>query len=197
MANSSATDAATWNRLADVQASPTLRIFASIAPSTAASRSASSKTMNGALPPSSIDIFRTCSAPDFMSSRPTSVDPVKDSLRSRGSLMSGSIVLPLDFAVTTFSAPPGRPASSRIFASMNMESGVCLAGLMTDVQPAAMAGPILRVPMAMGKFQGVMNRQGPTGWRMTMTRPVPLSLTLKDPSMRSASPANQLKKSAA
>ena len=78
-----------------------------------------------------------------------------------------------------------------------MDSGVCLAGLMTDVQPAAMAGPILRVPMAMGKFQGVMNRQGPTGWRMTMTRPVPLSLTLKDPSMRSASPANQLKKSAA
>jgi len=29
--------------------------------------------------------------------------------------------------------------------------------------PAAMAGPILRVPMARGKFQGVMSRQGPTG----------------------------------
>jgi hypothetical protein len=38
-----------------------LRIFASSAPSTAASRSASSKTKNGALPPSSIDTLSTWS----------------------------------------------------------------------------------------------------------------------------------------
>ena len=42
-----ATDSATWKRLADVQASPMLRIFAIIAPSTASSRSASSNTRNG------------------------------------------------------------------------------------------------------------------------------------------------------
>ena len=63
--------------------------------------------------------------------------------------MSGAIVLPDDFAVTTFSAPAGSPASSRICASMSIDSGVCFAGLMTDVQPAAIAGPILRVPIAM------------------------------------------------
>ena len=39
-----------------------LRIFAAIAPATASSRSASSKTMNGALPPSSIEVRRTFSA---------------------------------------------------------------------------------------------------------------------------------------
>ena len=39
-----------------------LRILAIIAPSTAASRSASSKTRNGALPPSSIETRSTCSA---------------------------------------------------------------------------------------------------------------------------------------
>ena len=42
---------------------------------------------------------------------------------------------------------------------------------MTMVQPAATAGPILRVPIAMGKFHGVMSRQGPTGCFMVITRP--------------------------
>ena len=46
---------------------------------------------------------------------------------------------------------------------MSIDSGVCLAGLTTIVQPAAIAGPILRVPMASGKFHGVMNTHGPTG----------------------------------
>ena len=83
------------------------------------------------------------------------------SLRSRGSLMIGSETSPLDFAVTTFSTPPGSPASSRICASASIDSGVCWAGLMTIVQPAAIAGPILRVPIAMGKFHGVIEQHGP------------------------------------
>jgi hypothetical protein len=45
--------------LAAVQASPMLRILAIIAPSIAASMSASSNTMNGALPPSSIAVLST------------------------------------------------------------------------------------------------------------------------------------------
>ncbi len=36
-----------------------------------------------------------------------------------------------------------------------------------------MAGPILRVPMASGKFHGVMKRQGPTGLRMVSSRVPP------------------------
>jgi hypothetical protein len=177
LANSSATGAATWNRLAAVHASPTLRIFASIAPSTAESRSASSKTRNGALPPSSMDSFSSCSEACSISLRPISVEPVNDSLRARESRISGSITDPEDELVMTLRTPSGSPASSRIRASASMDSGVWLAGFITIVQPAAIAGPILRVPMAMGKFHGVISRQGPTGCCITSVRPWPLALT--------------------
>ena len=80
----------------------------SIAPSTAASRSASSNTRNGALPPSSIETRRTCSADCSISVRPTSVEPVNESLRVRGSCSSGSITAPERLAVITFSTPPGQ-----------------------------------------------------------------------------------------
>ena len=155
-ANSSARDSATWKRLAEVQASPTFRIFAIIAPSIAASRSASSKIRNGALPPSSIETLSTPSAAWAISLRPTSVEPVNESLRRRGSEMIGSETPAEDLLVITFRTPGGSPHSSRSFASASIESGVCWAGLTTIVQPAAIAGPILRVPIALGKFQGVM-----------------------------------------
>ena len=61
-----------------------------------------------------------------------------------------------DDEVSTFSTPAGSPASSRIFASASIDSGVCCAGLTIIVQPAAIAGPILRVPIAAGKFHGVI-----------------------------------------
>ena len=154
-----------------------LRILASIAPATAASMSASSKTMNGALPPSSIDRRSSVSDAWAMSRRPTSVEPVKDILRSRWSAISGLIVSPDDDAVMRLSTPPGSPASSRILASASIESGVCCAGLTTIVQPAAIAGPILRVPIASGKFQGVIIRHGPTGCFIVSIRPAPLAAT--------------------
>ena len=78
---------------------------------------------------------------------------------------------PLELAVTTLSTPAGSPASSRIRASMSIDSGVSLAGLTTIVQPAAIAGPILRVPIASGKFHGVMNTHGPTGCFIVSSRP--------------------------
>ena len=74
---------------------------------------------------------------------------------------------------TTFSTPPGSPASASRSARASIDSGVSCAGLTIIVQPAATAGPILRVPMASGKFHGVINRQGPTGWRVTIMRPPP------------------------
>jgi hypothetical protein len=132
-----------------------------------------------------------------MSLRPTSVEPVNDSFRARGSLMSGSMTEPDDFAVMTFSTPPGRPASSRICASASIDRGVCLAGLMTAVHPAAICGPIFRVPIASGKFHGVMKMHGPTGWRIVITRKPPFSAGLYVPSTRVASPAYQCRKSAA
>src|SRR6266704_1027005 len=72
----------TSSRLAQTQVWPALRYFDCIAPSTAASRSASSKTMKGALPPSSRDSFLTVGAHCAISRLPTSVEPVKDSLRT-------------------------------------------------------------------------------------------------------------------
>src|SRR5262249_48376510 len=53
---------------------PMLRNLASIAASTAASRFASSNTTNGALPPSSMDVFNTLTAAFFSSSTPTGVE---------------------------------------------------------------------------------------------------------------------------
>jgi hypothetical protein len=95
------------------------------------------------------------------------------------------------------STPFGRPARSRISASASIDSGVCCAGLTIIVQPAATAGPILRVPIAIGKFHGVISRHGPTGCFITSSRPAPLGATPKRPSMRTDSSANQRKKSAA
>ena len=154
--NSSRTELATWNRLAAVQASPPLRILARIAPSTAASTSASSNTTNGALPPSSIDVRSSLSADCLTRAFPTPVDPVNVSLRSRPSLIRASVIGPGLLVGSTDSTPFGRPASSISLASSNMVRGVSWAGLTIIVQPAAKAGPILRVPMASGKFHGVI-----------------------------------------
>ncbi len=54
-----------------------------------------------------------------------------------------------------------------------MVSGVSDAGLTIMVQPAASAGPILRVPIASGKFHGVIAKHGPTGCFDTRMRPLP------------------------
>ena len=47
------------------------------------------------------------------------------------------------------------------------DRGVALAGRTIMAQPAASAAPALRVIMAMGKFQGVMHAERPTGSRVT------------------------------
>ena len=66
--------------------------------------------------------------------------------------------------------PAGMPACSASTASARAQRGVSAAGLMTMVQPAASAGPALRVIMAMGKFQGVMAATTPTGCLMVARR---------------------------
>jgi len=172
-----------------------LRILAITAPSTALSRSASSNTRNGALPPSSMEVRSSWSAASRTSARPTSVEPVNESLRRRASLISGAVSAPALLAVRTDRTPAGRPASSKIWASAYIDSGVCFAGLTIIVQPAAMAGPILRVPMASGKFHGVMNKQGPTGCFSTIRWESPDGLRPNRPSTRTASSANQRKNS--
>ncbi len=182
-------------RFAAVQAWPMLRNFAAIAPSTARSRSASSKTTNGALPPSSIEVRRTLTDACCSSFWPTGVEPVKESLRSRGSAMIGPDTALEVEVVNTLTTPLGSPASSRSFAKSSVVSGVSSAGLITTVQPAASAGATLRVAMASGKFHGVIRKHGPTGCWDTIMRPVPSGLAPYRPCTRGASSANHRRNS--
>src|SRR5271166_7087483 len=71
-------------RLAHTQVWPALQYFEAIAPLTAISISASSETMNGALPPNSRESFLTVPAHCSISNLPTSVEPAKVNLRTIG-----------------------------------------------------------------------------------------------------------------
>ena len=66
--------------------------------------------------------------------------------------------------------PFGMPARSASTASASAENGVWLAGLSTIGQPAANAGPALRVIIAFGKFHGVIAAQTPIGCLVTTIR---------------------------
>ncbi|CAB5121818.1 unannotated protein [freshwater metagenome] len=76
-------------------------------------------------------------------------------------------------------------------------NGVSVAGFKIIVQPAATAGPILRVAIPAGKFQGVMRIERPIGWCVTNIRLSPDGDLRKSPGVRTASSANQRKNSAA
>ena len=93
-----------------------LRYFEAIAPAIAASIWASSKTMNGALPPNSIETFFTVRADCSMSILPTSVEPVKVILRTIGFEVISPPIAPAE-PVTTLNTPAGTPARSANSAS--------------------------------------------------------------------------------
>ncbi len=73
-------------------------------------------------------------------------------------------------AVTMLSTPAGSPARWPSSATASADSGVSAAGLTTTGQPAASAGPTLRVIMAIGKFHGVIAAHTPIDCLMTMKR---------------------------
>ncbi len=173
-----------------------LRILAIIAPSIAASMSASSNTMNGALPPSSIAGLRILSAASCSSLRPTSVEPVNDTTRTRGSCSIAETTGPDRRDGITLTTPAGTPASSSSGISASMVSGVSLAGLSTTGQPAASAGPILRVAIAAGKFHGVTSTATPAGLCCATTRAPEAGAMYTCPMLRTASSAFQRKNSA-
>ena len=155
-----------------MQVWPELRNLHVIAPATTSSRSASSKTMNGALPPSSSEIFLSPGAHCAIRSFPISVDPVKPSLRTAGFAVISPPITGASSAapVTTENTPAGTPASSASAAIASAQSGVCSAGFRTIVQPAARAGADFRVGIAAGKFHGVMPAVTPTGSFVTWIR---------------------------
>ena len=150
-------------RFAEVQAAPPLRIFANNNCGIVTARSASSCTITWALPPSSIEQRITLSAASFNRTRPTSVDPVKDKFLTRESCNIFEIAGPVFSGITKFKTPLGNPARSKISTICIAVSGVSVAGFKIMVQPAATAGPIFRVAMPAGKFQGVISMDNPIG----------------------------------
>ena len=109
----------------------------------ARSRSASSNTICGDLPPSSSTHFTGRRAAACCTSVPTSVEPVKVTKSMPGwpaSAAPASSPRP----VTMFSAPAGRPASVAISAKRSADRQVSSAGLSTAALPIASAGATVR-----------------------------------------------------
>ena len=140
---------------------PWLNQIASTTPSTALSRSASSKTMNGDLPPSSSESFLPVPAVALRMMRPTSVEPVKAILSTSGCSTISAPVAPSP--VTMLTTPGGNPASWQSSAKASAVSGVYSAGFSTTVLPAASAGAIFQASISSGKFHGMIWPQTPTG----------------------------------
>jgi hypothetical protein len=129
----------------------------------AASRSASASTTFADLPPSSsVNRFRLPAAARWIS-RPTSVEPVKETL-SRSSC--AAIAAPASASpVITFHTPAGTPASRASSARRSAETGASSAGLCTTAFPQASAGASFQEAMTRGKFHGVIAPTTPTGSR--------------------------------
>ena len=113
--NSSAIEAANKKRFAQMHVWPMKRNFESIACSTARSRSASAKTMNGAFPPSSSAVLMSRGAHCAARIRPTSVEPVKLSLRVEGCEISAPATVG-GSPITTLNAAIGAPFSRATFS---------------------------------------------------------------------------------
>src|SRR4029079_6756467 len=120
-------------------------------------------TMMTFLPPISRWTFLNDGAAASETVRPTSVDPVNETMRI---VSLTSIALPTlpPPPVTRFTTPRGMPASSRILTKFNADSGVSVAGLKTTVLPQTSAGMIFQDGIAIGKFHGVMIAATPIGW---------------------------------
>lgn len=165
-----------------------------ITPSTARSKSASSNTMNGALPPSSkLTLFNTAILANIF---PTPVEPVNDIFLTDG-FVHNSIAAPLSFVGSTWIILEGIPESMASLVKAAHVNGVSLGGLMTTAQPAAKAGAIFRVIIAAGKFQGVMMPQTPTGSLYVSTVVCGVADGIVSPYARGASSANQATNEAA
>src|SRR5713226_3094759 len=133
--------------------------------SSARSRSASSNTITGFLPPSSKCTRFSVGAPCAMIADPVELSPTKPI-----ALMAGCSVSALPASspmpCTVLSTPSGTPACFTSLASRSAVTGDHSAGLWTTVQPAASAGAIFQVESIKGVFHGVITPTGPIGTRV-------------------------------
>ena len=69
--------------------------------------------------------------------------------------------------------PSGTPASLAIRAKRRAVSGVCSAGFITTVHPAARAGAHFHATLTIGKFHGMICPATPTGSRRVYVKKGP------------------------
>ena len=146
-----------------MQVCPVAANTPAMTPLTALSRSASSKTICGDLPPSSSDTRAPRAAAVAPMRSPVVVEPVKAILSTPGWSTSAAPVGPRP--VTTLNTPFGTPASTASSASSSVEVGVTSDGLATTVLPAASAGNSFQPRRPSGVFHGVMAATTPIGSR--------------------------------
>ena len=141
-----------------------------MAPSTASSRSASSRMMLADLPPSSSVTFFTVSDAIRMISAPTTVLPVNAILSTSGWVQS---VLPNSAPgpVRTLMTPGGNAGGlGGLGDDERGQRSQPIAGFKTIVFPMTMACAIFQEAMLIGKFQGMMPTQTPIGSRRMYSR---------------------------
>ena len=153
LVKSSAIDSWTRIRWTEMQLWPACEKAWILALSAACSQSPSSCTISGAVEPSSRLTFFWGTSERI--SQPTGAEPVKVIARVSSCLTIASPTSEPE-PLTTCSQFSGRPASSRISASLIAEIGVWPAGLSTTALPAAIAGPSLWATRLSGKLKGLI-----------------------------------------
>ena len=149
-------------RLAAMQVCPALPKRDSTAIGTALSRSASSSTTNGSLPPSSSTHFLRCLPAVAATERPARSLPVSVTALMRGSAMTPA-VCSLSMCSTP-NTPAGTPASASTSAMASAQRGTLVACLSTATLPAISAGARKRNTCQSGKFHGITASTQPMGW---------------------------------
>ncbi len=122
------------------------------------------------LPPSSRVTRLTCAAHPAMTAVPTSVEPVKTTLRTVG-LSTNRWPTTEPLPGSTWNTSGGMPASSASSPMRIAVSGVSSAGLRTTVLPAASAGAKPQPAIGIGKFQGTITPTTPSGSLKVTSRP--------------------------
>ena len=150
-------------RLEAVQRWPVAKNAPSSAHCTARSRSQSSSTTSGFLPPISSCTRALCDIAALATCAPVLWPPVNDTPATSGCSTSAPPIEPPPRI--RLNTPLGKPASWMISVSACAVAGVSDAGFMTTVLPKASAGALFQAGIAIGKFQGVIRPNTPSGSR--------------------------------
>ena len=171
-AKSSATFASTITRSVDMQICPALAYAPNTVAFTAASRSASSSTTSGALPPSSSRMGLRYFAAIWANNLPTRVEPVKLMRFTAGCAITASLTVPASLTSVwmTLTTPSPSPASMRVCPINWWVCGQTSDDLRITVLPQASGMASARTPRITGAFHGAMPNTTPTGWRCAMAR---------------------------